>query len=166
MSKNPILHRHQEDNHRMESWVYADEAARTAASGFTADDIGRVAYQEDDGTYWRLTDESPVTWVQVGGGLLAVEEVDGTPSVSGVNTIKVSNGTLTDDGGGIVSITTGGGGGVTLAANGEIDAGKAVNASDYRLTGPRQALPHRHMTDDLPAHLQCAQAILLGQVFG
>ena len=35
-----------------------------------------------------------------------VEEVDGTPSVTNVNTIKVSNGTLTDDGSGVVTIDT------------------------------------------------------------
>lgn len=45
-----------------------------------------------------------------GGGSLTVEEADGTPTVTGVTTIKVSNGTLTDDGSGVVSITTGGGG--------------------------------------------------------
>ncbi len=54
--------------------------------------------------------------VQIGnlpsGGSLTVEEVDGTPSVSSVNTIVVSNGTLTDDGSGQVTITTGGGGSV------------------------------------------------------
>lgn len=48
-----------------------------------------------------------------GGGSITVEEVDGTPSVVGVTTIKVSNGTLTDDGGGVVTIQTGGGGGGT-----------------------------------------------------
>lgn len=49
-----------------------------------------------------------------GGGVgagLTVKEQDGTPTVVNVGTIKVSNGTLTDNGGGIVSITTGGGGG-------------------------------------------------------
>ena len=39
-----------------------------------------------------------------GGGSLTVEEVDGSPSVSSVDTIVVSNGTLTDDGGGQVTI--------------------------------------------------------------
>jgi len=46
-----------------------------------------------------------------GGGSLTVKEVDGSPSVSSVDTIVVSNGTLTDDGGGQVTVTTGGGGG-------------------------------------------------------
>lgn len=49
-----------------------------------------------------------------GGSSLTVEEQDGTPTVANVNTIKVSNGTLTDDGGGIVSLSiTGGGGNIT-----------------------------------------------------
>lgn len=42
---------------------------------------------------------------------LNVTETDGTPSVFGVSKIVVSNGTLTDDGAGVVSISTGGGGG-------------------------------------------------------
>ena len=42
---------------------------------------------------------------------LVVAEIDGGPSVSGVNKILVSNDTLTDDGEGQVTITTGGGGG-------------------------------------------------------
>jgi hypothetical protein len=33
---------------------------------------------------------------------LAVEEVDGAPAVTDVSTIRVTNGTLTDDGGGQV----------------------------------------------------------------
>lgn len=44
-------------------------------------------------------------------GALTVKEVDGNPTVPQVNTIIVSNGTLTNDGGGVVTITTGGGGG-------------------------------------------------------
>ena len=51
---------------------------------------------------------------KVGSGL-EVTEVDGTPDVTDVSKIVVSNGTLTDDGSGQVTITTGGGGGgVTL----------------------------------------------------
>ena len=43
-------------------------------------------------------------------GRLEVTEVDGSPDVAEVTKIIVSNGTLTDDGGGTVTITTGGGG--------------------------------------------------------
>ena len=44
-------------------------------------------------------------------GAITVKEVDGDPNVTGVTTIRVTNGTLTDDGAGQVTITTGGGGG-------------------------------------------------------
>ena len=45
---------------------------------------------------------------------LKVQEQDGNPFVRPVNTIKVTNGTLTDDGGAVVSVTTGGGGGGSM----------------------------------------------------
>ena len=45
---------------------------------------------------------------------LRVEEQDGSPSVRPVNTIKVTNGTLTDDGDAVVSLQTGSGGGGTM----------------------------------------------------
>ncbi len=46
-----------------------------------------------------------------GGSALTVKEADGVPSVDDVDTIVVTNGTLTDDGGGQVTIDTGGSGG-------------------------------------------------------
>ena len=60
----------------------------------------------------KFTGKTAVTSTSGGGGggsSLTVEEQDGVPSVSPVNTIRVSNGTLTDEGGGVVSIVTGGG---------------------------------------------------------
>lgn len=42
---------------------------------------------------------------------LTVEEIDGAPSVPNVNKIKVTNGKLTDDGGGVVTVDVSGGGG-------------------------------------------------------
>jgi hypothetical protein len=43
-----------------------------------------------------------------GGSALTVKEIDGIPTVSNVDTIRVSNGTLVDDGGGQVTITVSG----------------------------------------------------------
>ena len=52
------------------------------------------------------------TWeTPAGGGSITVEEVDGTPTVANVTKIKVTNGTLTDEGAGVVTIITGGGAG-------------------------------------------------------
>lgn len=81
------------------------------------------------------------TFVTSGGGggggsfNLTVEEQDGNPTVSNVNTIRVSNGTLTDEGGGVVSITTGGGS-VAVQAFGEvIDTGASAYALNTSYVG-------------------------------
>ncbi len=52
----------------------------------------------------------PVQIAAVAPSSLTVKEQDGSPSVSNVTTIQVSDGTLTNEGGGIISLTTGGGG--------------------------------------------------------
>jgi len=62
------LHYRQTSNHRLESWVYANSSERGAASGFSVSDVGRVAFQQSDSSYWRLHSSSPVSWVQVGSG--------------------------------------------------------------------------------------------------
>lgn len=46
------------------SWAYADEAARLAATGFTADDVGGAAWQIDLNRNFILTDHAPITWVE------------------------------------------------------------------------------------------------------
>ena len=60
------------------------------------------------------------------GVSLTVKEADGTPNVSNVRTIVVSNGTLTDDSNGQVTITTGGGGG----GGSSLTAGSGITIDD------------------------------------
>lgn len=55
------------DIHRLANWEYASAAARTGATGFTADDIGKIAKQTDNNTFWELTAVTPA-WLQIGGG--------------------------------------------------------------------------------------------------
>ncbi len=55
--------------------------------------------------------DSAGTVVVIEAGTIEVKEIDGSPDVTGVTIIRVSNGSLTNDGGGQVTITTGGGGG-------------------------------------------------------
>lgn len=57
------------------AFVYADEAARTGASGFGYTDIGKFARQTDDNTVWMLTAVTP-TWK-------AVNELEITSEASG-----------------------------------------------------------------------------------
>lgn len=57
--------------HQIANWTYASAGARTGAVGLVAADVGKVAWQTDDDTFWVLTDDSPVTWVALAGGASA-----------------------------------------------------------------------------------------------
>jgi hypothetical protein len=43
------------------TWTYADEAERTGATGFLYEDLGKMAWQQDNNTYWILIATTP-TW--------------------------------------------------------------------------------------------------------
>lgn len=60
-----------------------------------------------------------------GGAALTIQEVDGTPTIANVDTIVVSNGTLTDDGGGQVTIAIGSGSALPVADTTAIVEGSA-----------------------------------------
>jgi hypothetical protein len=62
------------------------------------------------------------------GGSITVEEADGTPSVASVTKIKVPNGSLTDDGSGVVTFTppSGAGTGDVVGPSGATDGHLAV----------------------------------------
>ncbi len=78
-----------------------------------------INFQNSTSIGWTATDDTTNKRVNItasvllagsgGGGSLTVKEIDGTPTVASVTTIRVSNGTMTDDGGGQVTISTGGG---------------------------------------------------------
>jgi hypothetical protein len=81
--------RHQDAtiNHRLESWVFANAAARNAAGSYVAADVGRIGYQTDTGDYWRLLSATP-TWKRLNGAYAAVQTAQYSPaaitSVTGV----------------------------------------------------------------------------------
>lgn len=53
--------------HRPYNYSYADAAARLAATGFVAGDVGKLARQVDNNTLWMLTDDSPILWIPAAG---------------------------------------------------------------------------------------------------
>lgn len=53
--------------HIIHAYEYANAAARTAATGFVAAEVGKVARQLNDNTFWVLVNHSPVTWGAVTG---------------------------------------------------------------------------------------------------
>jgi hypothetical protein len=56
-------------------WDYADAAARLAATGFTLADVGRVACQLDDNSFWELTAIAPPAWTLLGSGVVIFDHV-------------------------------------------------------------------------------------------
>lgn len=59
------------DIHVINTWTYANSAARDAATGFTSDDVYKVAVQTDNNSVWMLVDESPITWQALGGVVIS-----------------------------------------------------------------------------------------------
>jgi hypothetical protein len=51
-----------EDIHVLHALSFANESLREGASGLTAADVGKVARQEDDGSFWILRDEVGPVW--------------------------------------------------------------------------------------------------------
>jgi len=54
--------------HTVVAWVYADEAARLAATGFVAADLYKIAWQVSTGTLWVLESYSPISWTELASG--------------------------------------------------------------------------------------------------
>jgi hypothetical protein len=82
------------------TFIYADETARLAATGFAAGDVGKFAWQQDDNTFYVLTDDSPATWAQVGAGsgtggdLALIEHQDKDAGAGAAFTFDVSGTTF------------------------------------------------------------------------
>lgn len=70
--------------------------------------------------------------IQTGcGGAMVIEEVDGGPSVSGLSTLIVPNGTLTDNGSGSATLTiTGSGADGTLFGAGSPEGSQSGSRGD------------------------------------
>lgn len=58
--------RHQDATvvHVMHNYIYANAGARTGASGFVSADIGKMAHQTDNNSWWILTATTP-TWAEL-----------------------------------------------------------------------------------------------------
>lgn len=56
------------EHHIVQAYEFADAAARTGAAGILPADVGRIARQLDDESFWILKDDSPLTWSRVDNG--------------------------------------------------------------------------------------------------
>ena len=58
LHKNAILG----EIHKVHNWEYSNESERISATGFLSTDIGKVAWQKDNDSFWFLSSYSPVIW--------------------------------------------------------------------------------------------------------
>ncbi len=57
-------HSNLSNNHGIVSFTYTSQAARLAATGFTATDKHKIAFQSSNETYWLLVNTTTPTWVE------------------------------------------------------------------------------------------------------
>ena len=114
-----------QDRHAPHSFEYSNAAARLAATGFVAADVGKIALQLDNMSHWILSSYSPITWVSTAantpGSVTSIFGSEGV--VSQVDYIRLNTGaaagaaivgkTFWDDANGTLA-TTLKGGNVTL----------------------------------------------------
>ena len=60
--------------HTIIAYEYADAAGRTGATGFTAEDVGKIAHQANNDSIWRLTAITP-TWAEIASVVSSFTEV-------------------------------------------------------------------------------------------
>lgn len=122
------------DNHIIHSFVYANETARTSATGLVSTDIGKVAYQSDDKSFWVLQNYSPVTWVSItaGGSTGGGAEIIQIPLASGTSSTNL--GTFTRLGGCIFDIDDYTGSEVTLYVACQADGYQSYEVKLYDVT--------------------------------
>lgn len=98
--------------HSAISYQYTNDAARSAATGFTAEDLYKLAYQTADNAIWCLVDTSVPSWVRItsgsGGETAAsflVLSATGSLSNERVFSVSGSSGLILTDSGGVASLS-------------------------------------------------------------
>jgi len=68
--------------HIAHAFSFANSTARLAAS-VTAADVGKIAQQTDDNSFWILVDNSPVTWSQIDSGTTGFLQISAIKATAG-----------------------------------------------------------------------------------
>jgi hypothetical protein len=66
------------------NWIFDNQSARLAATGFADGDVDKIALQQSDNTLWVLLSTAP-TWTQVAGG-----GASAMPAASAVGQVLIS----------------------------------------------------------------------------
>lgn len=76
------------DVHTMVNWQVANAAAKTALT-LAASDVGKICYQQDNGAFYILLDDSPVTWYAINFEQIVIAFSNETDALTaGTNKVK------------------------------------------------------------------------------
>jgi hypothetical protein len=148
--------------HSIHTWAVAD-AAGLAALTPTADDVGKVAWQQDDNSLWFLADETGPVWEQVngGGGGGAVSSVNGATGVVVLDADDIDDTSTTNKWATASELTKLGGieagADVTDAAN--VDAAGAVMNSDTSTAAMSFVIDEDGMSSDSATKVPTQQSV-------
>jgi hypothetical protein len=94
------------DNHVLYAWSFSNAIDRTTATGIAAADIGKVAFQEDDSSFWILKNNTNLEWDPINNSMINNTLVSGielqtysetvatTHSMSGSLTLDLNYGNI------------------------------------------------------------------------
>jgi hypothetical protein len=150
------------NNHVVSAFTYADATARGAAT-VTVSDVGKVAWQQDDDSFWVLKDDSPLTWVALGsgGGGGAVDSVNGQTGTVVLDPDDLDDTATTHKWVSAANLTKlagiEAGADVTDATN--VDAAGAVMNSDTSTAAMSFVIDEDAMTSDLATKVPTQQSV-------
>ena len=84
--------------HKVHNWEYPNATARSAASGFTAEDIGKVAWQKDNDSFWFLKSNSPVVWQSFANDPSIITEQDLIENIRTAGVVELPTFVYNNDG--------------------------------------------------------------------
>ena len=77
------------DIHTMVNWQVANAAAKTALT-LASTDVGKICYQQDNGAFYILLDDSPVTWYAINFEQIVIAFSNESDAISaGTDKVKI-----------------------------------------------------------------------------
>ncbi len=91
--------------HKVHNWEYTNSTTRLAASDFVAEDIGKIAWQKDNDSFWFLKSNSPVVWQSFANDPSNITEQDLIENIRSAGVVELP--TLVYNNDGTCTISTG-----------------------------------------------------------